>query len=245
MLSMKSISLICLALCFALGAKAQKCIRSSRIEVTHALDKDARAEVLNLLKPYKARVDSLMSPVLGESLIAMGSGRPESLLGNWAADALLWATQNDSCGRADFALLNVGGLRNNMPKGTVRRGDIMLISPFENRLSISTLKGKDVLELMRNIASVGGEAVSREVHLEISAKNELLKASISSKPIDPERTYRIATIDYLAEGNDKMVAMKAAIHIRHTPRLLNEILMSYVQEHKTINAAIEGRIIIK
>ncbi len=234
--------LLLLSLALPLSVAAQQRISSSRIEVTSALDELADAAVVQLLAPYKAKVDSVMMPVLGESLTGMSGSRPESLLGNWAADAMVWATDNDSLGCADFGLLNVGGLRNNMPKGTVRRGDILLISPFQNFLCIVALKGSDVVELMRNIASVGGEAVSREVRLEITKDGKLLNATIGGQPIDPERTYRIATIDYLAEGNDRMTALKRAVSVRRTPLLASDVMMQCIRAHKVIDAKMEGRV---
>ncbi len=233
--------LLLFALAMPLGVAAQQRITSSRIEVTDALDSMTDPAIRVALAPYKAKVDSVMMPVLGESLTGMSASRPESLLGNWAADAMVWATDNDSLGRADFGLMNVGGLRNNMPKGTVRRGDILLISPFQNFLCIVSLKGSDVLELMRNIAGVGGEAVSREVRLEITKDGKLQNATIGGKPIDPERTYRIATIDYLAEGNDRMVALKRAVSVRRTPLLASDVMMQCIRAHKVIDAKMEGR----
>ena len=68
---------------------------------------------------------------------------------------------------ADMGLVNIGGLRNNMPEGIVRRGDIMLISPFENYVVVLEMKGKDLLELMRNIAAVKGEGVSSSVRMDM------------------------------------------------------------------------------
>ncbi len=220
---------------------AQQRISSSRIEVTSALDCAQDSVVQQLLAPYKASVDSVMAPVIGESAVGMSAGRPESLLGNWAADAMMWATQADSLPDADFGLINVGGLRNNMPKGIVRRGDILLISPFLNYLCIVSLKGSDVTELMRDVASLHGDAVSREVRMEITKGGELVSATIGGKPIDPERIYRIATIDYLAEGNEKLTAMKRATDVRRTPLLASDVMMQCIRAHKVIDAKIEGR----
>ena len=135
------------------------------MEVTNRLDENPDPEALAIMKRYKPSVDSIMAPILGESLVGMSSGRPESLLSNWAADVLMDFSDFKGEGRADLALVNVGGLRNNMPQGTVRRGDIILISPFDNRLAVAHLTGSDLMELFRNIAAVHGEDVSHEVLL--------------------------------------------------------------------------------
>lgn len=216
-----------------------------RIEVTSDLDAPPSAEAANIVAPYKASVDSMMAPPLGLSRVAMSPKRPESLLSNWAADVMIEGGTATGLEPADMGLVNIGGLRNNMPEGIVRRGDIMLISPFENYVVVLEMKGKDLLELMRNIAAVKGEGVSSSVRMEISSDGDLLSCTIGGKEIDPNRIYTVATIDYLAEGNDKMYALKKAVKRHDIGILARDIMMEYVIKHRVIDSKIEGRIIIK
>lgn len=216
-----------------------------RIEVTSDLDATSSAEAANIVAPYKASVDSMMAPPLGLSRVAMSPKRPESLLSNWAADVMIEGGTATGLEPADMGLVNIGGLRNNMPEGIVRRGDIMLISPFENYVVVLEMKGKDLLELMRNIAAVKGEGVSSSVRMEISPDGDLLSCTIGGKEIDPNRIYTVATIDYLAEGNDKMYALKKAVKRHDIGILARDIMMEYVIKHRVIDSKIEGRIIIK
>ncbi len=216
-----------------------------RIEVTSDLDATPSAEAANIVAPYKASVDSMMAPPLGLSRVAMSPKRPESLLSNWAADVMIEGGTATGLEPADMGLVNIGGLRNNMPEGIVRRGDIMLISPFENYVVVLEMKGKDLLELMRNIAAVKGEGVSSSVRMEISSDGDLLSCTIGGKEIDPNRIYTVATIDYLAEGNDKMYALKKAVKRHDIGILARDIMMEYVIKHRVIDSKIEGRIIIK
>lgn len=216
-----------------------------RIEVTSDLDATPSIEAANIVAPYKASVDSMMAPPLGLSRVAMSPKRPESLLSNWAADVMIEGGTATGLEPADMGLVNIGGLRNNMPEGIVRRGDIMLISPFENYVVVLEMKGKDLLELMRNIAAVKGEGVSSSVRMEISPDGDLLSCTIGGKEIDPNRIYTVATIDYLAEGNDKMYALKKAVKRHDIGILARDIMMEYVIKHRVIDSKIEGRIIIK
>ena len=216
-----------------------------RVEVTSALDAKPSAAAMALVAPYKASVDSMMAPVLGLSRVAMSAGRPESLLGNWAADVMVEGGTATGLEPADMGLVNVGGLRNNMPEGIVRRGDIMLISPFENRLVVLEMKGSDLLELMRNIAAVGGEGVSSSVRMEITADGQLVSCTINGKEIDQHGTYTVATIDYLAEGNDKMYALKKAVKRHEIGFLAREVMMEYILKHRVIDSKMEGRIVVK
>ena len=224
---------------------AQQKITSTRYEVTSRLDATPSEAARRVVEPYKASVDSVMAPVLGESLVGMSAGRPESLLGNWGADVMVEFSDFDGGQRADLGIINVGGLRNNMPKGVVRKGDIMLISPFQNKLAVAYLRGTDLLTLFQDIAAVHGEAVSREVRLVITEDGRLLDAKVGGQPVDPERTYRVATLDYLAEGNDRLFSFKKAQDMHVSDFFTRDVMMESVRRAGKINAAIEGRITVK
>lgn len=242
------LAFLMLATCFcSLQAQDYK-VRSfcwERIEVTSELDENPSAEAAAVVAPYKASVDSMMSPALGLSRIAMNVKRPESLLSNWAADVMVEGGTATGLARADMGLINIGGLRNNMPEGIVRKGDIILISPFENYLVVLEMKGKDLIELMRNIAAVKGEGVSSSVRMEITEDGKLLSCTINGEEIDPKRIYTIATLDYLAEGNDKMYALKKAVKRHEIGILARDVMMEYVIKHRVIDSKIEGRIVVR
>lgn len=240
---------LCSFAAFAASLQAQQYrVRSfawERIEVTNTLDTQPDAEAVATVTPYKAGVDSVMAPVLGMSRVAMNAKRPESLLSNWAADVMVEGSTATGLEPADMGLVNIGGLRNNMPEGIVRRGDIILISPFENSLVVLEMKGSDLLELMQNIAAVGGEGVSRSVKIVISKDRKLVSATINGERIDPNRTYTVATLDYLAEGNDKMYALKKAVKRHEIGLKTREVMMESVIKNRIIDSKIEGRIIIE
>lgn len=221
-----------------------KSAKWKRIEVTGEWDAMPDSQALAIVAPYKTGVDSIMSPVLGMSRVAMSPGRPESLLSNWAADMMVEGSTATGLPPADMGLVNIGGLRNNMPKGIVRRGDIILISPFENSLVVLEMKGKDMIRLMQDIAAVGGEGVSGSVRIVIGKDRKLVSATIHGEKISRKRTYTVATLDYLAEGNDKMYALKKARKRHEIGLKARDVLMESVIKHRIIDSKMEGRITI-
>lgn len=112
------------------------------------------------------------------------------------------------------------------------------------------MKGTDLLELFKNIAAVHGEGISG-AQLVISQKGELIKASLSNgKEITPEKDYFLATIDYLAEGNDKMYALKEIADKQYPEHaILRELIIKHIETQtrmgKKIQAKLENRIIIQ
>lgn len=247
--SHKCMMLLMISALFATGISAQKykvkSIAWERLEVTAALDSAPDSDAFRIVEPYKAKVDSTMMPVLGLSRVPMTAGRPESTLSNWAADVLVEGSTATGLETADMGLVNMGGLRNNMPEGIVRRGDVMLISPFENRLVVLEMKGKDVKELMDNIASVGGEGVSSSVRLVITKDRKVAHVTIGGKEIEDGKVYRIATLDYLAEGNDHMTALKKAIKRHSLGMLIRDVMSESIIKNRVIDSKIEGRIIVQ
>lgn len=240
------VTLLLLASCQTAQYQLQSVV-PHRIEITKALDARPDAKAAAFIAPFHVGVDSLRLPYLGESELYMAGHRPESLLSNWVADAFVTAGRRMGY-EPDFGLCNIGGLRAALPKGEVFRGDIMAIAPFENHFTIVKMKGSDVMELMKNIASVLGEGVSSAVRLVITQNRQLQSATIGGQAIDPERLYTIATLDYIADGNDKLVAMKKATERFDTDELVRETLMKHIkqldQQGEKARAAIEGRVTI-
>ncbi len=220
----------------------------SRIVIDSRYDASANREAVAFLAPYKARVDSLMSPVMGTAACDMPRFRPESPLSNLLADILVWSSARFG-EHPDFAVYNMGGIRASISKGDVTRGDILDVAPFENKICFLTLSGSDVTELFKQMAAVNGEGVSHSVRLEITKDGRLVSASLNGKPIDPEASYRITTIDYLAQGNDHLEAFRKKTHFvspkseeNNARHLIEDYFKASKAAGKTVDAKVEGRI---
>lgn len=175
----------------------------------------------------------------------MSAGKPESLLGDWLADVIVEGGTATGLEPADMGLVNIGSMRSDMPDGIVTQGNIMKISPFDNYIVVLEMKGRDMVKLMHEIAAVGGEAVSSSIRMEISPDGKLLSCTINGQEIDSKRIYKVATIDYLAEGNDGMTALTKAVKRHDIGILIQDIMSEYVIKHRVVDSSIEGRIKIK
>ncbi|MEG1563072.1 MAG: 5'-nucleotidase [Bacteroides sp.] len=220
----------------------------SVIEVNSSWDAHPDAEAVALLAPYKAHIDSLMYAVVGVSEMTMKSGRPESLLSNLVADVLRGAAAKVQGKPADMGLVNMGGLRNILSAGNITCGAIYEILPFENSLCVITVKGAALKRIFAAIAEKGGEGVSG-VKLEITPGRMLSKATIGGKPVEDEKLYTVATIDYLADGNDGMSAFVPPVkRICPEGATLRDLFMDYVKqqtkEGKKVTSRMEGRVTI-
>ena len=224
-------------------------IECGNIKVTRN-EKNGGAEAVRaILDKHKAAIDSVKKPVIGTAANELASYPPESPLMNFAADALHIMAQRHSSMPIDIALTNKGGLRSTLPEGTITFGDIYNIFPFENTLALLTLNGEQLMQLFAEIAKVGGEAISG-ARLTISADGTLLDATVNNLPVDPSKEYRIATSDYLSQGNDKLYTLgKGKDKEIKSDITIRDLMVQYIAElhskGKAVNAVIDGRITIK
>ena len=226
-------------------------IERSRILVDSRYDAKPDAQAAEFLKPYKHVVDSIMGPVVGCSAKYMTAQRPEGTLSNLLADILVWAAK-DYGEQPVFGVYNMGGVRADLPKGEVTYGDVLDVAPFENKIAFATLSGADVLELFGQMASVGGEGVSHAVRMVITKDGKLVSATLNGEPIDPQKDYRMTTIDYLLGGTDKMEAFKKSRDVNAPKETSNNtrfIIMNYFRDMekqgKMVDSEIEGRVVVE
>ena len=255
MFTSKSIYSLSLALVLGLSSCGQQTkyqissIEGSKIVIDSKFDENPSENAKTILAPFKVGVDSVMNQVVGSCTETLTKGRPESPLSNLVADVLRNAASDVLGKPADIGLVNMGGLRNILPAGDITTGTVFEILPFENSLCVLHIKGQFVNELMQNIATVKGEGISN-VKLIISEEGEVISAKIGGELIDNEKIYTLATIDYLADGNDGMTALIQQ-ESRECPAgaTLRGLFMDYVKNQtakgKSISAKVEGRIQIK
>ena len=227
-----------------------KSIEGGRVAMTAEYDTSSDSVAAAILRPYKETVDSIMSPVIGHAAKTLDAFRPESPLSNLLADIIRQEGRAIAGKAADVGVMNMGGIRNSLPEGEITFGMVYEITPFENALCVLTFDGKTLLELFGQIARLGGEGLSG-ASLVISPEGELLDAKVGGKPIAESREYTVATIDYLAEGNDKMSAFRKAKSKAFPPRtlLLRTVFLDYVKEcertGRTVDAQTDGRVRIE
>lgn len=226
-------------------------VERTRIVVDSRYDTAPDAKAVAFLAPYTQQVDSVMGPVVGTAAHNMSPKRPESDLSNLLADILLWAGK-DYGEQPVLAIQNMGGIRADLTKGKVTYGDVLDIAPFENKISFTTLTGEQLTRLFGQIAKKGGEGVSHGCELVITKDGQLVSARLNGQEIDPEGEYRLATIDYLLNGNDNLSVLSEGKDVNSPQDVKNNtrfIIMNYFKEKaakgEAVDAKVEGRIVVQ
>lgn len=214
------------------------------IPVKNHLDKKLDPDFSALVDEYSASVTYKMEEVIGNCPQAIRKGSPESPLYNLTGDALIWMAKEYMDVDADVSLYNSGGLRAEISAGDLTIGDVYAVYPFDNVLSIVTLKGSDLKTMFNYVASSGGLPVNSAVKLVISNK-KVKSVTINGKAIDNNKTYTVATIDYLVEL--ERYGFENATSRSDSPEIIRDYFVEYfrhlAQENNgQIKASKDGRI---
>ena len=217
---------------------------STKIAIDNKTEALADTSYTAYLQPIKQKLDAQMNVVIGFAPETMKGYAPESLLSNFSADVYRQAGNDFLGGNVDISIVNMGGLRTVIPAGNITIGKVFELMPFENELVILWLRGDKLQDLIQFFASVGGEGVSG-IRMEIQ-NGKAINVTINGKPIDTTKLYTIATSDYLAGGNDKMVQLAQNDKRVNTGLKLRNILLDYIKKETAkgnkIEAKLDGRI---
>lgn len=207
----------------------------SRKTESHLIPVDARLDsridtvTAAILRPYQNAVDSIRAIAVGTAPREFVHGSPAIV--NLVSDVVMGYGQRLAGGRhVDMAVMNRGGIRCGIPAGPVTKGLVMQMLPFDNRIVLLELKGSDLTEALGVMAGRRGDGVSANVRATFDAESrKLLTATVDGQPIDPERTYLIATIDYLASGGDYMKPFTRGTVVGQSDRVLYDDWIEQMQ----------------
>lgn len=200
---------------------------------------------VRLYAPYKQQLDAGMNRVVGRTAVALTKpgNVPETLLGNFFADALLTEGRKLHP-EAEFSFGTKGGLRTELMQGDITVGHLFELMPFENELVVLELSGASVLQLAQFAASTGGQPMAgMRLHI---ANGHAADIRIGGAPLDTARTYTLVTYDYLANGGDNSRGLENPVNRINLGKKVREALIDYVSglshDGQHINTKLDGRI---
>ncbi|MCW5679592.1 MAG: 5'-nucleotidase C-terminal domain-containing protein, partial [Xanthobacteraceae bacterium] len=177
----------------------------------------------------------------------------EAAIGNLFADAMRISM------KADAAVINGGGIRSGKvyaPGTVITLKDILAELPFNNRVVVIEMTGAALLEAMENglaqvpvpagrFPQVSGIKVVFDPKLPI--RKRVLSLEVAGKPVEADKIYRIAILDFLARGGDDYTTFRAAKRVTpdaDAPLLANEVA-KYLKSLGVVKTAVEGRIVAR
>ena len=191
------------------------------------------ADLMLKAQPAMAKVKQ----VIGYSTRFMARTYPECELYDWYVDELMRATADSLGKKVDIGIVNRGGVRIEMPQGEVFFDDIMSMFPFKNNLCYVALKGKDVRVILDQMAASTFEILGG---VKVVAKNgKIISAEVEGEPLDDEKVYGVATLNFLLNGGDGYFIAKNALEILRSNGWLYDTMIPYVQSLTAAGKPIE------
>src|SRR4051794_10004142 len=226
--------------------------------IRNSLNVEPDPEVLAVVQRLEGGLSQELDIVIGTTEHSLDSRTvvvrsQEAAIGDLIADAIRAATG------AQVGLINGGGIRGDTqyPAGAkLTRRDILSELPFGNTTALVALPGADLKAALENGFSQLENRAGRfpqvsglmiEVDERAPRGSRVVKVEVGGEPLDPDKTYRVATNNFLLAGGDGYTALaKGRILIGPTDgrRVSNEV-MAYIRRLGTVDIRPEGRILIR
>lgn len=222
-------------------------IQASQIRIDNTAAPDD--SVAAFIKPYHDRVNEVLDAPLAyaPALLSKKDGALNSSLGNLLADIVL--QQADALSRkqsgtgVDFALLNLGGIRSVISAGSVTERTAYEVMPFENTIYLASMRGKAVRDLVGFLVAAGEAHPIAGLQIAVNPDGSLRSVNIGGAPFDEDRTYTVATSNYLIGGGDGMDFFTQAESTRDTGYKIRNAMTDYFRQTDTLRAAVDDRFI--
>lgn len=199
--------------------------------------------------PYRKRIDDVLDSTLAyaPNTITKSDGKYNTTAGNLLADIVLEQASPIFKGRSgkaiDFVILNHGGIRSIISKGKVSARTAYEVMPFENHVVVVELSGKTVRELLTYLIQDTRPHPISGLQLILDKNGKINSVTVQGKPFQEEKTYFVATSNYLSNGGDNMVFFKKALENWETDYTIRNTIIDYFKKYDTIAPQVDDRFI--
>nr|WP_246066833.1 5'-nucleotidase C-terminal domain-containing protein [Paenibacillus koleovorans] len=211
--------------------------------------------IAEMVKQITTEIDSVMNVVIAKTDVALDGDRTivrkmESNVGNLIADSMLEKSKSIKGYESDVALVNGGGIRVQLAAGDITKKDLYSLLPFPNTLVVLNATGQQIREALENGVSQVESGAGRFPQISgmsfsydpaKPAGQRVTEVKVGGAPIDPNKTYKVATNDFIAVGGDGY-SMFAGGKPFNTGITMYELMEQYLIKHNSVNPKVEGRI---
>ncbi|MGF0539290.1 5'-nucleotidase C-terminal domain-containing protein [Agrobacterium sp. ES01] len=210
------------------------------------------------VKEMGAPIEELKQKIIGSTSEPIDGSRDvcragECSMGNLVADAMVDRVKDQG---VTIAIQNGGGLRSSIDAGDVSMGEVLTVLPFQNTLATFQLKGADIVTALENGLSqieegagrfpqVSGMKFSYDASKEPGSRvvSVEVKDGDAFAPLDPEKTYNLATNNYMRGGGDgyKIFSTAGTNAYDYGPSL-EIVVADFIAAHSPYKPYTDGRI---
>lgn len=222
----------------------------SKIEGKQIGIKDSLAinqEFENEIAPYRARLKEDMNTIISYApkTYSKTDGDLNTAIGNLMADIVFKQGNSIFNKRTnkniDAVILNHGGIRSIISEGNITTETAFQVMPFENSIVVVALKGQQIDSMMQYLSKAKKAHPVQGITLTLDKDYSISEALIQGKPIIKDKTYYLATNDYLYDGGDSMLFFKPNDTTYYLNYKIRNAMIDYFKKVDTINPKIDNR----
>lgn len=175
----------------------------------------------------------------------------ETNMANLITDAMLKESE------ADLVITNGGGIRASIEAGEITVGEVFTVLPFGNAMTVIKVTGQEIVDALNygvsdypnpagkfpQVAGVSYKII--EGNPEKEEKSTVTQVMIHGQEIDLEKTYELATNDFMAVGGDgyEMFAGKEQVRLYGSlAKVVEGYIAELTKEAGAFEYATDGRI---
>ncbi|KLN66091.1 MULTISPECIES: bifunctional UDP-sugar hydrolase/5'-nucleotidase UshA [Vibrio] len=222
--------------------------KKQRVLIEDQIAEDS--ELLEFLRPYQEKGKAQLDVKIAETNGKLEGDRNVVRFQQTNLGRLI-ATAHMERAKADFAVMNSGGVRDSIDAGDVTYKDVLTVQPFGNILTYTDMSGQEVMDYLNVVATkpVDSGAYAQFAGISMTvADGKVSNVFISGKQLRLDETYRFTVPSFNASGGDGYPKLMGHPGFVNTGFVDAEVLKEYLESNSPIDVnkyAPSGEIVYK
>ncbi|ECT9014797.1 bifunctional UDP-sugar hydrolase/5'-nucleotidase [Salmonella enterica] len=196
-------------------------------------------QMLSLLTPFQNKGKAQLEVKIGSVNGLLEGDRSKVRFVQTNMGRVILAAQIARTG-ADFGVMSGGGIRDSIEAGDITYKSVLKVQPFGNIVEYADMSGKEVVDYLTAVAQMKPDSGAYPQFANVSfvaKEGKLTDLKIKGEPVDPAKTYRMATLSFNATGGDGYPRIDNKPGYVNTGFIDAEVLKEFIQQNSPLDAA--------
>ncbi|ENE8334378.1 bifunctional UDP-sugar hydrolase/5'-nucleotidase [Salmonella enterica] len=196
-------------------------------------------QMLSLLTPFQNKGKAQLEVKIGSVNGLLEGDRSKVRFVQTNMGRVILAAQIARTG-ADFGVMSGGGIRDSIEAGDITYKSVLKVQPFGNIVVYADMSGKEVVDYLTAVAQMKPDSGAYPQFANVSfvaKEGKLTDLKIKGEPVDPAKTYRMATLSFNATGGDGYPRIDNKPGYVNTGFIDAEVLKVFIQQNSPLDAA--------
>ncbi|EIR1171275.1 bifunctional UDP-sugar hydrolase/5'-nucleotidase [Salmonella enterica] len=196
-------------------------------------------QMLSLLTPFQNKGKAQLEVKIGSVNGLLEGDRSKVRFVQTNMGRVILAAQIARTG-ADFGVMSGGGIRDSIEAGDITYKSVLKVQPFGIIVVYADMSGKEVVDYLTAVAQMKPDSGAYPQFANVSfvaKEGKLTELKIKGEPVDPAKTYRMATLSFNATGGDGYPRIDNKPGYVNTGFIDAEVLKEFIQQNSPLDAA--------